>query len=83
MKSLKHKLIIFLTNQESESSYVVPTMLVHEKDGSWSMCFDCQAFNNILIHEEARFKEWNNMKDRHMKVINGWYLIQEDGFGYT
>ena len=43
--------------QESESSYVVPTMLVHEKDGSWSMCFDCQAFNNILIYEEARFNK--------------------------
>ena len=33
----------------SESSFVVPTMLVHEKDGSWSMCFDCQAFNNIFF----------------------------------
>ena len=41
--------------QESENSYVVPTMLVHEKDGSWRMCFDCQAFNNFLIHEEGRF----------------------------
>ena len=27
--------------QESESFYVVPTMLVYEKDGSWRMCFDC------------------------------------------
>ena len=26
--------------QENKSSYVVPTMLVHEKDGSWRMCFD-------------------------------------------
>ena len=26
--------------QESESSYVVPTVLVHEKDGSWRMCFN-------------------------------------------
>ena len=25
--------------QESESSYVVSTMLEQEKDGSWSMCF--------------------------------------------
>ena len=41
--------------QERESSYVVPTMLVHEKDGSWRMCFDWQAFNNFLIHEEVRF----------------------------
>ena len=41
--------------QESESSYVVPTVLVNEKNGPWQMCFDCQAFNNILIHEEVRF----------------------------
>ena len=40
--------------QESEISYVVPTMLVHEKDGSWRMCFDCQAFNNFFIHKEVR-----------------------------
>ena len=26
--------------QESKSSYMVPTMLVHEKYGSWKMCFD-------------------------------------------
>ena len=33
--------------QESESSYMVSTVLVHEKDGSWRMCFDCQTFNNF------------------------------------
>ena len=41
--------------QESEKSYVVPTMLVHEKDGSWRICFDCQTFNNFFIQEEVRF----------------------------
>ena len=41
--------------QESESSYVVPTVLVHEKNGPWRMCFYFQAFNNFLIHEEVRF----------------------------
>ena len=25
--------------QENGSSYAVPTMLVHEKDGSWRICF--------------------------------------------
>ena len=40
--------------QESESSYVVPTMLVHEKDGSWRMYFDCQAFNNFFTQKEVR-----------------------------
>ena len=37
--------------QENGSSYAVPTMLVHENDGSWRMCFDWQAFKNFLIHE--------------------------------
>ena len=41
--------------QESGSSYVVPTVLVHKIDGSWKMCFDCQAFKNFFIHEEVRF----------------------------
>ena len=69
--------------KESESSYVVPTMLVHEKDGSWRLCFDCQAFNNFLIHEELRFNiEQINMKNKQMKVIKGWYLTPEDGFSY-
>ena len=40
---------------ESESSYVVPTVLVHEKDGFWRMCFNYPAFNNFFIHEEVRF----------------------------
>ena len=34
--------------QESENSYVVPTILVHEKDRSWIMCFDWQVFNNFF-----------------------------------
>ena len=41
--------------QEGESSYVVFTGLVHEKDGSWRMCFDYQAFNNFLINGEVIF----------------------------
>ena len=41
--------------QESKSSYVVPTMLAHEKDECWRMCYDCQVFNNFLIHEKVKF----------------------------
>ena len=64
--------------QESESSYVVPTMLVHEKDGSWSMCFDCQAFNNILIHEEARFNKGKRVEQYERQAYEGYQRLVFD-----
>ena len=72
--------------QESKSSYVVPTLLVHEKDGSWRMCFDCQAFNNFFIHEEVRFNIGQRAEQYEKQAnegIKGWYFTLENGLGCT
>ena len=58
--------------QEGKSSYVVPTMLVHEKYGSWRMSFDYPGFNNFLIHEEVRFSI-GQRAERYEKQANKGY----------
>ena len=64
--------------QESKSSYVVPTMLVHEKDGSWRMCFDCQAFNNFFIHKEVRLNIGQRAEQYEKQANEGYERLVFD-----
>ena len=68
--------------QESKSSYVIPTMLVHEKNRCWRMCFDCHAFNNFLIQEEVRFNIGQRAEQYEKQANEGYQKLVFDPRGW-
>jgi hypothetical protein len=52
MKEIQRQIQELLDNgyvHESLSPYAIHVILVHKKNGTWRMCVDCRAINNIAI----------------------------------